>query len=358
MIPELTPDFLHQEGVNTDFLPTFSGLPKNKPINSLSALIPDARIKFNFHQLRLEISIPQIAMQTNTQGMIDPAQWDDGVPALLFNYNLNGGRNWQQSSTGRDNRVQTNLFGTLQGGANLQAWRLRSTLTFVRNNSSIGSMASQTTQRANFSNIYLSRDIRALQSEILLGESTTHGDVFDSVPFRGVSLGYNEEMLPNSLRGFAPVITGIAQSNARVTVRQNGNVIYQTYVAPGSFRIDDLYQASQGGNLTITITESDGRVRTQDVAYSSLPVMRRPGSLKYATTVGRYHGGISEGSRKATFVQGTAIYGLPNNMTLYGGGLVAANYTCCSSRQWYLFGIFRCAVCRYHAVESPATGAE
>lgn len=327
VIPELTPDLLHQEGVNTDFLPTFSGLPKNKPINSLSALIPDARIKFNFNQLRLEISIPQIAMQTNTQGMVDPALWDDGIPALLFNYNLNGGRNWLYSSTGRDNGVQTNLFGTLQGGANLQAWRLRSTLTFVRNNSKIGSMASQTTQSSNFSHTYLSRDIRALQSEIVFGESTTNGDVFDSVPFRGVSLGSNEEMLPNSLRGFAPVITGIAQSNARVTVSQNGNAIYQTYVAPGPFRIDDLYQASQGGNLTVTITESDGRVHTQDVAYSSLPVMRRPGSLKYATTVGRYHGGLTEGSRKATFVQGTAIYGLPNNMTLYGGGLVATDYS-------------------------------
>lgn len=324
--PELTPDFLHQQGVNTDALPAFSGLPKNEPIDSLSALIPDARIKFDFSQLRLEISIPQIAMQSNARGRVDPALWDDGIPALMFNYNLNGGRNWQQASTGLNDSMQTNLFSTVQGGANLQAWRLRSTLTFVRNSSNSGSMASRTTQNSNFSNTYLSRDIRALQSEILFGESTTSGDVFDSVPFRGINLGSNEQMLPNSLRGFAPVITGIAQSNARVTVTQNGNVIYQTYVSPGPFRIDDLYQASQGGNLTVTVTESDGTVHTQDVAYSSLPVMRRPGSLKYDTTVGRYNSGITNGSREATFVQGTAIYGLRNNVTLYGGGLVATDY--------------------------------
>lgn len=57
VMPELTPDFLYQQGVNTDVLPAFSGLPKNKPINSLSELIPDAQIKFDFSQPRLEISI-------------------------------------------------------------------------------------------------------------------------------------------------------------------------------------------------------------------------------------------------------------------------------------------------------------
>ena len=38
-------------------------------------------------------------------------------------------------------------------------------------------------------------------------------------------------MLPDSMKGFAPVIRGTAHSNARVIVRQNGYVIYQNYVA-------------------------------------------------------------------------------------------------------------------------------
>ena len=338
--PELTPDFLYQQGVNTEVLPAFSGLLKNKPINSLSELISDARIKFDFSQLRLEISIPQIAMQASAQGKVDPVLWDDGIPALMFNYNLNGGRNWQQTPTGTDNSVQTNLFSIVQGGANLQAFRLRSTLTLMRNHSNTGSRASQTTQMSKFSNTYIMRDIRALQSEILLGESATNSDVFDSIPFRGLRLGSNEEMLPNSLRGFAPVISGIAQSNARIDVSQNGNVVYQTYVAPGPFRIDDLYQTAQGGNLTVTITESDGTVRTQNVAYSSLPVMRRSGSFKYDITAGRYNGGVTDGSREATFVQGTAIYGLPNDMTLYGGGLVAADYASTVAGSGFSLGDF------------------
>lgn len=324
--PELTPEFLNEIGVNTDVLPAFVGQPKNEPVKDLAALIPESQIKFDFAQLRLELSIPQIAMKANAQGSVDPALWDDGIPALLFNYNVNGGRNWQSAQDGIDKSTMTNLFGTVQSGANLQAWRLRNTMTYTRNTSNSSNMTSQTSQNTDFSNTYLQRDIVALRSEILMGENSTANEVFDSVPFRGVRLNSSDDMLPNSLRGFAPVISGIATTNARVTVSQNGNVVYQTYVAPGPFRIDDLFQTGGGGDLTVTITESDGTVRTQSVAFSSLPVMRRPGSLKYELTAGRYNGGITEGSREENFVQGTAIYGLPHNITLYGGALVAKDY--------------------------------
>lgn len=77
-----------------------------------------------------------------------------------------------------------------------------------------------------------------------------------------------------------------------------------------------------GGDLTVTITEADGTVRSQTMAFSSLPVMQRPGALKYEFTTGRYDGGITQGSREATFALGTFIYGLPYDVTLYGGGLM------------------------------------
>lgn len=57
-------------------------------------------------------------------------------------------------------------------------------------------------------NTYLQRDIHALRAEVLAGESSTGNEVFDSIPFRGIKLNSSEEMLPNSLRGFAPEISG------------------------------------------------------------------------------------------------------------------------------------------------------
>ncbi|KFK96378.1 MULTISPECIES: fimbria/pilus outer membrane usher protein [unclassified Serratia (in: enterobacteria)] len=324
--PELTPEFLNQLGVNTTALPNFKGLPQQVPLKGeLSALIPDAQVHFHMAQLRLDLSIPQIAMQQNARGSVDPALWDDGVPALIMNYNLSGSRNRQNAQAGISSSEQTNLFAGLHGGLNWQAWRLRSDMTYLRNQSS-GDVSAPTTQSTRFTNTYLQRDIRAWRSEILAGESNTGNDVFDSIPFRGIKLNSSEEMLPGSLRGFAPVVSGIAQTNARVTVSQNGNVVYQTYVAPGPFRIDDLYQTGQGGDLTVTISEADGSVRTQTLAFSALPVMQRPGALKYEFTTGRYNGGITQGSREAIFGLGTLMYGLPYDITLYGGGLVAQDY--------------------------------
>lgn len=42
-------------------------------------------------------------------------------------------------------------------------------------------------------------------------------------------------MLPDSMKGFAPTIHGIARSNAQVTIRQNGYIINQRYVPPGIY---------------------------------------------------------------------------------------------------------------------------
>ena len=114
------------------------------------------------------------------------------------------------------------------------------THTRVENN---GGNNALTTTQTRFSNTYLARDIRGWRSNLLMGESSTGSDVFDGIPFRGVKLSSNEQMLPSQLRGYAPAISGVANSNARVTVRQNGNVVYETYVAPGPFYINDIQQA-------------------------------------------------------------------------------------------------------------------
>ncbi|CAI1949843.1 Outer membrane usher protein fimD precursor [Serratia fonticola] len=337
--PTLTPGYLKELGVNTPVLPTFVGLPIDQPIGDLAQLIPEAQIRFDLAQLRLDLSIPQVAMQQYARGYVDPAQWDHGVQALLLNYNLSGSRSWQHAQASMGKSQQSNLFADLRSGLNWQAWRLRSTITYVRNESS-GSSSAASSQSTQFSNTYLQRDIAALRSEVLAGESSTGNDVFDSIPFRGMQLNSNQDMLPNSLRGFAPLISGIAQSNARVSVSQNGNVVYQTYVAPGPFRINDLYQVSQGGDLTVTITEADGSVRTQTLAYSALPVMQRPGAAKYEFTTGRYHGGITQRSRQARFALGTLIYGLPHDITLYGGGLLATDYLSFVAGSGFSLGAF------------------
>ena len=63
--------------------------------------------------------------------------------------------------------------------------------------------------------------------------------------YRGIDFSSDDRMLPNML-GYAPRIR--VKTNAKVEVRQQGQLIYQTTVAPGNFEINDLYPTGLVGN--------------------------------------------------------------------------------------------------------------
>ncbi|ECK8871207.1 fimbrial biogenesis outer membrane usher protein [Salmonella enterica subsp. enterica] len=310
---QLTPAMLKDWGVNTAAFPALAALPADKPLEDIGRYIPMASSELRFSKLQLNLSIPQAAMSATARGWVDPSEWDEGVPAALLNYNLSGSNTWRDGENGSDD----NYYANLQSGLNLGAWRLRnySTWNYDEDNGSHWDSV----------NTYLQRDIQRLQGQLTLGDSYTPSDIFDSVQFRGAQLASDDNMLPDSLRGFAPIIRGIAQSNAQVTIKQNGYTIYQSYVAPGAFAISDLYPTSGSGDLEVTIKEADGSERTFIKPFSAVPIMQREGRLKYALTAGKYRSGNSD-SDEPEFSQITAIYGLPHAITIYGGTLYSEDY--------------------------------
>ncbi|PQQ24002.1 fimbria/pilus outer membrane usher protein [Photorhabdus hindustanensis] len=328
--PVLTVAQLEGYGVNTRGLPAFKGKADDSLITDLAKKIPHASATLDFARLRLDLSVPQVAMQPHYSGTVDPSLWDSGIPAFLMNYTVNGSEGrYDRQGNGEGSRSR-NLFASFRNGLNLGPWRLRSTQTYSYNrqrNEGASGFSTPAQTQWQVSNTYLQRDIPSLRSEFTAGETYTGGDIFDSIPFRGMKLASEEAMLPDSQRGFAPEITGVANSNAQVTVSQNGNIVYQTTVAPGPFRFTDLYTTGSAGDLTVTIKEENGRTRVSTIASSSVPVMQRPGGVKYELTAGQYHGGsLTNGNRSPVFTMGTLVYGLPHSITLYGGGLVAGNY--------------------------------
>ncbi|EAP0878304.1 fimbrial biogenesis outer membrane usher protein [Salmonella enterica subsp. enterica] len=310
---QITPAMLKAWGVNTAAFPALAALPADKPLEDIGRYIPMASSELRFSKLQLNLSIPQAAMSATARGWVDPSEWDEGVPAALLNYNLSGSNTWRDGENGSDD----NYYANLQSGLNLGAWRLR--------NYSTWNYDDENGSHWDSVNTYLQRDIQRLQGQLTLGDSYTPSDIFDSVQFRGAQLASDDNMLPDSLRGFAPVIRGIAQSNAQVTVKQNGYIIYQSYVAPGAFAISDLYPTSGSGDLEVTIKEADGSERTFIQPFSAVPIMQREGRLKYALTAGKYRSGNND-SDEQQFGQITAIYGLPHAITIYGGTLYSEDY--------------------------------
>ena len=258
--------------------------------------------------------MPQAAVVQSPRGYVSPDKWDDGITALILNYSLTGANNYARESTGNDTNSQ---YANLRPGINVGPWRLRNYTTYSRSNDGQNKWDTVYT--------YAQRDIVSLKSQMTLGDSTTPSDVFDSVPFRGIQLASDDDMIPDSLKGYAPVVRGIAKSNAQVIIRQNGYVIYQSYVAPGAFEITDMYPTGGSGDLYVTVKEADGSEQLIVVPFASLPVLQREGRFKYSLTGGQYRSYDSQVD-KTTFGQSTGIYGLPHGYTLYGGMQFADPY--------------------------------
>lgn len=55
--------------------------------------------------------------------------------------------------------------------------------------------------------------------------------------------------------------------------------------------------------------------------------MQRPSHLRFETTVGRYRADNESGDSEPMFAQSSAIYGVNNRLTLYGGATFAENYS-------------------------------
>ena len=302
---------LNAMGVKTDLYPQL-GDADIKCVD-LSA-IPQASAEFRFSAQQLLLSVPQIAISEKARGTVSETQWDNGISAFLLNYNLSGARNSARSHDGNDTNTQ---YANLRPGVNIGPWRFRNYTTWNRD--SLGQDKWDTVYT------YASRSIIALKSQMVLGDSTSPGDVFDGVPFRGAQLASDDDMIPESMKGYAPVVRGIARTNAQVIIRQNGYVIYQSYVAPGAFEITDMFPTGGSGDLYVTIKEADGSEQILVVPFASLPVLQREGRLKYSVTGGQYRS-YDSNVDSTPFGQGTVIYGLPIGLTIYGGGQFSSHY--------------------------------
>ena len=313
IIPCLTSKRLGDMGVNLKAVPDLEKLPADACV-SLTDSFPGARADFNIKQLRLDISLPQAALTQNARGYIPPEQWDDGINALMFNYNFTGSNSWGDN-------VSNNYYLNLQSNLNVGAWRVHDYSSGTYN----GGGSSDSSHDWQHISTYVQRSIIPLKGELTLGDSYTPSDVFDSLGFRGIQIASDDNMLPDSLRGFAPTVRGIAKSHAKVTVKQNGYVIYQTYVSAGAFEINDLYPTSSSGDMDVEIEEADGSKSTYSVPYSAVPLLQREGRVKYAVTGGQYHSN-NQDQDENEFAQATIIWGLPYGITAYGGVQHSDNY--------------------------------
>ncbi|CUR53757.1 Outer membrane usher protein fimD-related subfamily protein [Serratia symbiotica] len=312
LIPLLKKNDYMNFGIKENANLNFMYLKKNDIINDINKIFKNITFNFNINEQKLYITIPKEYIYINIQNNTNPKEWDDGLNMLFLNYNYSGDNSWNIYNK----KNNYNSYLNLRSGINLLSWHLRNYIIFTNNKNN--------TYKKNIST-YLQHDIKYLKSQCLIGENYSSSNIFNSFPFRGIQIFSDESMQPENKQGFAPVIRGIAKSNAQIIIRQNNNIIWNAYVSPGPFIINNLYPTSSNGDLFITIHETDGSKYNFIQSFSAVPIMQREGHLKYSFMIGKYYL-INKKSKHPNFIQLTGIYGFPFSTTLYGGTIISHNY--------------------------------
>ncbi|EJI5637381.1 fimbrial biogenesis outer membrane usher protein [Salmonella enterica] len=324
----LTREQLSRYGVNVKKFPDLSTNPEkysqnNKQCAHLNA-IPQATESFDFYNMRLTLNIPQVALRPNDE--MDIERLDDGIPAFLLNYTANS----NVTTDRKTSKSQSSHYIQLYPGLNIGAWRVRHTASWSKKNGSKGQWEN--------GYIYATRGLYRLKSRINLGQIYTAGDFFDSIPFSGVSLGDDGSMLQGGQDGFMPVVRGIARSQARVEIRQDGYLIYSAVVSPGAFEFSDINPRGGNGELHVTVLESGGVKQEFIVPYSTPSIALRKGRLRYTLAAGHYS--PANGNAIFPISQATMAYGLPWNFTVFLGGQRASHYGAISTGAGVSLGDF------------------
>lgn len=282
-------------------------------------------IKADLSQSALVISLPQAYLEYTWPDWDPPSRWDDGISGIIADYSITAQTRHEENGGDDSNEISGN--GTV--GVNLGPWRMRAdwqtNYQHTRSNDDDDEFGGDDTQKKwEWSRYYAWRALPSLKAKLALGEDYLNSDIFDGFNYVGGSVSTDDQMLPPNLRGYAPDISGVAHTTAKVTVSQMGRVIYETQVPAGPFRIQDLGD-SVSGTLHIRIEEQNGQVQEYDISTASMPYLTRPGQVRYKIMMGRpqewgHHveGGFFSGAE--------ASWGIANGWSLYGGALGDENY--------------------------------
>ncbi|MBG2876467.1 fimbrial biogenesis outer membrane usher protein [Proteus alimentorum] len=273
----------------------------------LSELIPESFFDFNFNQQHLSISIPQRDLLKIILPENNPINWDEGKSVLYSNYYFNR----YTTRTNGEERTTNSL--NLNSGFNFFKWRFRHDSQLYDN---------------KYTSVmtYLERDIDVIKGKVTVGDFYSGSIFSNGSSLRGLRFRNDNSMLSSRESGFAPVIHGIAKSQAQVKVYVSNSKteIYNTVVPAGPFEINDLLPIYYSGDLIVEIIESNGEKQTMIIPVQSGLSFTRPGKLDFDIGVGKLR--YKDSIFGKPILDAAFRYGINNYLSASYGSVVSQNY--------------------------------
>ncbi|EAA2244155.1 TPA: fimbrial biogenesis outer membrane usher protein [Salmonella enterica subsp. enterica serovar Aberdeen] len=233
--------------VDDDFLSASGLVPLNisakETCHSLQEDYPSAIITPLPNSESLELFVPAQALDNNLLSLNNVIK---GGTAGLFNYNLYASRSESSGSDSR-NYAQANL----EAGLNFAEWTLRSRYMLTNNDGEY---------RTDSLYTYAEHVFQAQKMRAQVGQINVNSSLFSGAPINGVQL-IPEQGLAQDTQGVT--INGIARTHqARVEVRQSGQIIYTAPVNAGAFTLENVPIIRSNTDLNVSVVETDGSTTT------------------------------------------------------------------------------------------------
>lgn len=237
--------------------------------------LPGARLDFDYSSQILRFSIPQIAVRAPDSF----ENWDYGIPGFRLSWSGNASKN------GNNNEQ---IYGNFDLNMNLGRWVLS------------GKTSGFNGEGFSTPEAMLSTAISPIRGNLLLGKTMTASTLLPDFSFYGASIQSDSSMVPWGIRGYAPTISGIAATNARITVTQRGYLIFSEIVPPGAFSLNNIRPVGNG-DLTVTIEEENGQTIVRTYPVTTIPTLMRSGDFNYNLVIGTR----TDESRQSKVLPGT-----------------------------------------------------
>lgn len=289
----------------------------------LKSYYPQAELKLDPGQSKVEFILPADAIEDSNN--LDISQYTVGGIGGMLNYDLlmmeNNSKSSNSESHSENDKSSSNSnnINTFQSnteeGFNINDWIIRSRQSYS---------SSGDTRSLDQLYTYAQRTLPNYKTVMQTGKISVANSLFAMPQVFGIQFS-PESALMNSKQSGATV-TGIAQTQARVEVRQSGILIYSTQVPAGAFTLNRLPTINNTADLNVNVVEQDGATRSFLVPASSFTHGYSQQETSYSFAIGKIDQSNNDniGSNDLTTFNVSTPWGTRSMVS--SGALVAQKY--------------------------------
>lgn len=278
----------------------------------LIAIYPQSTITSDPGSNELLFVLPNETIADNNN--LDISQYTVGGTGAMLNYDLLMMKNNNKNMTSDSSSLNTFQSNT-EEGFNFNNWIVRSRQTYSN---------SDNAQNVDQLYTYAQRTLPDYKTVMQAGKISIANTLFSTPQIYGVQFSPESALMNNKNSG--ATINGIAQTQARVEVRQVGALIYSTQVPAGAFSLDRIPTLNNTADLNITVIEQGGSSRSFTVPASSFAHGYSQQETSYSGAIGKIDQNDNndiDSSELMTLNMSTPI---GERMMFGGGALLAQKY--------------------------------